>query len=189
MGERTRRASIVVIGVTALVVGSVGLAIWQASRDGSSAAHTGGLPASSSAEPASCPQDVPFAPSYLPEGFDEDPEFGPASGAPPPEEPGDRPGQVVIHYTDGTARSVEVRRPGTLYVELALADDAPTITVLGAQVNDVYPVSPGGSDLIVQFRYPLTVASSDACALWSLNGYGLGPGELRKIAEGLVPAS
>jgi len=188
MGERTRRASIV-IGVTAFVVGSVGVAIWQASRDGSRPARTEGPPASNSTEPASCPQDVPFAPSYLPEGFDEDPEVGTADGAPPPEEPGDRPGQVVIHYTDGMARSVEVRRPGTLYVELALTDDAPTIIVLGAQVNDVYPVSPGGTDLIVQFRYPVSAPSSDACALWSLNAYGMGPGELRKIAEGLVPAS
>jgi hypothetical protein len=96
---------------------------------------------------------------------------------------------MVIHYSDGTARSVEVRRPGTLYVELALPDDAPTITVLGAQVNDVYPVSPDGIDLIVQFRYPVSASPDDACALWSLNAYGLGADELRKIAEGLVLAS
>jgi len=187
MGERTKR-SIFLIGVTALVAGAIGLAIWQTGRHGPSAARTEGPSASIPTQAASCPQDVPFAPSYLPEGFDNDPEVGPAPGAPPPEEPGDRPGQVVIYYTDGRTRSVEVRRPGTLYVELALADDAPTITVLGDQVNDVYPVSPGGTDLIVQFRYPATAPSNDACSLWSLNEYGLGPDELRKIAEGLIPA-
>ena len=71
-------------------------------------------------------------------------------------------------------------------MELALPDDAPTITVLGSEANDVYPATPGGSDFIVQFTYP--PGATDPCSLWSLNGYGLTTAELRRIAEGLAPA-
>ncbi|HYZ10537.1 MAG TPA: hypothetical protein VE962_01430 [Actinomycetota bacterium] len=128
-----------------------------------------------------CPGPVPFEPGYLPPGFDPEPVAGPAPGAPPAEE-----GQQVIHYTDGR-RSFEVRRPGTLFVELAQEDDAPTIRVLGTRTADFGPVEPGGDRYIVQFLHPKGSSFEDRCALFSLNEEGLELDELLRVAEGLRP--
>lgn len=129
-----------------------------------------------------CPGPVPVEPGYLPPGFDPEPVMGPAPGAPPAEE-----GQVVIHYTDGQ-RSIELRRPGTLFVELAQEDDAPTIRVLGTETADFGPVEPGGDRYIVQFPYPFGSSLEERCALFSLNEEGLNLHELLRVAQGLRPA-
>lgn len=128
-----------------------------------------------------CPGPLPFEPGYLPAGFDPEPVAGPAPGAPPAEE-----GQLVIHYTDGE-RSVEVRRPGTLFLELAQEDDAPTIRVLGTRTADFGPVEPGGDRYIVQFLHPKGASFEERCALYSLNEEGLELDELLRVAEGLRP--
>lgn len=128
-----------------------------------------------------CEGTLPFEPGYLPEGFDPQPVVGPAPGAPPAEE-----GQLVIHYTDGE-RSVEVRRPGTLFLELAQEDDAPTIRVLGARTADFGPVEPGGDRYIVQFFHPKGASLDDRCALFSLDEHGLELPELLLVAESLRP--
>jgi hypothetical protein len=136
----------------------------------------------SPAEDLRCPGALPFEPGYLPSGFDPQPVAGPAPGAAPAEE-----GQLVLHYTDGR-RSVEVRRPGTLFLELAQEDDAPTIRVLGARTADFGPVVPGGDEYIVQFFHPKGASLNDRCALFSLNEHGLELEELLRVAEGLRPA-
>lgn len=138
-----------------------------------------------------CPGQVAFEPTYLPAGFYGDPISGPAPGAPPAEE-----GQGVVHWSDGE-RSVEIRRPGMLFVELAQADDAPTITVLGEETSSFGPVAPNYEDpqaqeYMVQFRYPADAPPVDDhskdCAFFSLNEYGVGLQELIRVAEGLAPA-
>jgi hypothetical protein len=123
-----------------------------------------------------CGGDVPFLPGYLPEGFSDEPIPGPAPGAPPWEE-----GQLVVHWTDGE-RAFEVRNPGTLFVEIAQEDDAPTITVLGRETADFGPIVPMEEDYIVQFTLG---SKGDRCSLWSLNEYGLSLDELKSVAEGL----
>jgi hypothetical protein len=134
------------------------------------------------AEDLRCPGALPFEPGYLPQGFDPEPAAGPAPGAPPAEE-----GQLVIHYTDGQ-RSVEVRRPGTLFLELAQEDDAPTIRVLGTRTADFGPVEPGGDRYIVQFFHPKGASLNERCALFSLDEHGLQLPELLRVAEGLRPS-
>ena len=126
-----------------------------------------------------CGGDVPFLPGYLPEGFSDEPIVGPAPGAPPGEE-----GQLVVHWTN-EGRAFEVRNPGTLFVEIAQEDDAPTITVLGRETADFGPIVPMEEDYIVQFTIG---PKGDECSLWSLNEYGLSLDELKKVAEGLEPA-
>jgi hypothetical protein len=126
-----------------------------------------------------CGRTVPFSPGYLPEGFSNEMRLGPAPGATPAED-----GQLVVHWTDGE-RAFEVRNPGTLFVELAQEDDAPTITVLGRETADFGPIVPMEEDYIVQFQ--VEPAKGD-CSLWSLNEYGISLEELKLVAEGLVPA-
>jgi hypothetical protein len=123
--------------------------------------------------------DLPFLPTYLPEGFPRPkaPWPGPAPGAPPAEE-----GQVVVHWRDGEGRAFEARNPGTLFVELAQEDDAPTVTILGEETADFGPVVPMEEDYIVQFTIG---PRGQACSLWSLNEYGLSLDELLRVAEAL----
>jgi hypothetical protein len=130
--------------------------------------------------------DLYFSPGYLPERFSSEALPGPAPGAPPAEE-----GQVVVHWTDGQGNSFELRNPGTLFVEIAQEDDAPTITVLGYPTADFGPIVPMEDDYIVQFQYPPRFpkgAFPGNCSLWSLNEYGLSLDELKRVAEGLEPA-
>jgi hypothetical protein len=126
-------------------------------------------------------EDLTFSPGYLPDGFSAEARPGPAPGAPPAED-----GQVVVHWTDGE-RYFEARNPGTLFVELAQEDDAPTITVLGRKTADFGPVVPMEEDYIVQFTMAAN-GGPPSCSLWSLNEYGLSLEELKRVAEGLVPA-
>jgi hypothetical protein len=128
-------------------------------------------------EPLRCSGEVPFRPGYLPEGFSGEMRMGPAPGAPAPEK-----GQWVVHWTDGHGNSFEARNPGTLFVEIAQEDDAPTITVLGRETADFGPIVPMEEDYIVQFALG---SKGDRCSLWSLNEYGLSLDELTRVAEGL----
>ncbi len=45
--------------------------------------------------------------------------------------------------------------------------------------------SPGGDDFIVQFTYPPDAKSTNHCAIYSLNEYGVSLDELKKVAEDL----
>jgi hypothetical protein len=121
--------------------------------------------------------ELPFRPTYLPDGFEAEARPGPAPGALPDED-----GQVVVHWTDGRGRAIEARNPGTLFAELAQEDDAPTVTILGQETADFGPVVPMEEDYIVQFT---TGPRGERCSLWSLNEYGLPLDELLRIAEGL----
>jgi hypothetical protein len=133
-----------------------------------------------------CSDPVPFRPTYLPEGFSPQAVSGPAPGAPPAE-----PRQYVVHWTDGE-RAFEVRRPGTLFLEIGGEDGGPTITVLGQEVIPAAPVEPMGDDYIVQFRHPADAPRAEDwsrdCALYSIDEHGLPPAELERVAEGLRPA-
>jgi TolB protein len=131
-----------------------------------------------------CPRGISIVPGYLPQGFSFEVHAGPGPGAPPA-----APGQTVVHYTDGAGRFVEIRLPGTPFVELALADDAPTVRVLGSDTANFGPIEPGGDRYIVQFRYPAGSPIEDDCALYSVNEYGLELPELIRVAEGLTSPS
>ena len=93
-----------------------------------------------------------------------------------------------MHYRGGEGRAIEIRRPATAFSELALSDDSPAIEVLGRETPNFGPVEPGGTGFIVQFTY----ASGDRprpahCSSYSLNGYGLTVGTLKRVAESLRP--
>lgn len=134
---------------------------------------------------ARCDESIPFEPTYLPEGFTKEPFNGPADRARPP----DTRGQVIVHYRGPGSTAVEIRRPGTLFTELAQADDAPTINVLGSETSAFGPIEPFGSDFIVSFTLPLESSSEDDCALYSLNEYGVPLAELMRVAKGLRMSS
>lgn len=127
--------------------------------------------------------DLRFSPGYLPEGFSSEAVPGPAPQGFPP----GKSGQLIVHWTDGQGNFIEARNPGTLFAELAQEDDAPTITVLGRETADFGPIVPMEEDYIVQFTFGLK-GDGDVCSLWSLNEYGVSLEELKKVAEGLVPA-
>jgi|GEM_PF-3526216 hypothetical protein len=127
-----------------------------------------------------CDGNFPFEPTYLPDGFSRNRFPGPADGGRAP----DRLGQVIVHYRDDS-RAIEIRRPGTVFVELAQADNAPTISVLGADTSGFGPIEPYGREFIVQFTYPADASSQNDCALYSLNEYGIPLDELTRVAEGL----
>jgi hypothetical protein len=178
-------AAAVVVG--AALVGPRVVDAFRAEREvrpGTMPSPTGGMTAlpggGATVEPQTCSGEVPFRPGYLPEGFSEEMQLGPAPGAPAPEK-----GQWVVHWTDGQGNSFEARNPGTLFAELAQEDDAPTITVLGEETPDFGPLAPMTTDYLVQFTIE---AKGQKCSLWSLNEYGLSLNELKRVAEGLEPA-
>lgn len=78
-----------------------------------------------------------------------------------------------------------MRRPGTLFAELALSDDAPTIDVLGEDTARFGPINPTGDEFIVFITYPRSADPGDECAWFSLNEAGVPLAELKKVAEGL----
>jgi hypothetical protein len=179
--RRLRAPALAVAVVAATAVGFVLLGRVFTAPEPTRPAGPAPVAPSTPAEDLRCPGALPFEPGYLPSGFDPEPVAGPAPGAPPAEE-----GQLVIHYTDGR-RSVEVRRPGTLFLELAQEDDAPTIRVLDTRTADFGPVEPGGDRYIVQFFHPKGASLEDRCSLFSLNEEGLELDELLRVAEGLRP--
>jgi len=128
-----------------------------------------------------CEADIPFKPTYLPDGFANQALPGPADGG----RPLDRKGQVILHYRGEGSRAIEIRRPGTLFSELAQGNDAPTIEVLGRETTGFAPVEPNGDDFMVQFNYPADAAPNEPCSLYSLNEYGVSLAELKLVAEGL----
>jgi hypothetical protein len=128
-----------------------------------------------------CSKEIPFEPTYVPAGFERELIQGPAPGGRPPD--GKR--QVIFHLSSNDGRAIEVRRPGTLFAELALSDDAPTIHVLGADTANFGPIAPGGKEFIVFITYPLNADPDEGCASFSLNDAGVSLAELKKVAEGL----
>ena len=139
-----------------------------------------------------CSEDIPFEPTYLPQGFRHEVFVGPfprgrapddlaSSGIGEPHEE-----QVIVHYRGSGRRAIEVRRPGTLFTELAQGDDAPTIEVLGARTSGFAPISPYGNEFMVQFSYPPhETRKHQWCRTYSLNEYSVPLAELTKVAEGL----
>jgi hypothetical protein len=135
---------------------------------------------------------MPFEPTYLPDGFSEKRFMGPFPGGRPPDDQssiGGRPHeeQAIVHYRGTGGRAIEVRRPGTLFVELAQRSDAPTIEVLGTETTGFAPIGPRGNKFIVAFPYPGDAKPHQWCSRYSLNEYGVSLAELRKVAEGLRP--
>ena len=128
-----------------------------------------------------CNEKIPFGFTYLPQGFDRELIEGPAPGGRRRESKM----QVIFHVRGSGGRAIEVRRPGTLFVELAQASDAPTIRVLGEDTTGFAPTSPGGDEFIVQFGYPPGARPHDFCANFSLNEVGVPLSELKKVAQGL----
>lgn len=129
-----------------------------------------------------CKRDLPFEVTYLPDGFRRRVFEGRAQESRP-----DQEGQVIVHLRGRGSRAIEIRRPGTFFSELAQGDDAPTIDVLGGETAGFAPISPGGDDFIVLFTYPAGAKSTNHCAIYSLNEYGVPLQELKKVAEGLRP--
>lgn len=137
-----------------------------------------------------CDEDIQFEPTYLPAGFGHKEFAGALPGGRPPDDQSSLGGepneeQVIVHYRGSGGRAIEVRRPGTEFAELAQADDAPTIEVLGTETAGFAPINPGGDDFIVQFTYPSTARSTNHCAIYSLNEYGVSLDRLKEVAEGL----
>lgn len=132
---------------------------------------------------SACKHDIPFEVTYLPDGFRRRVFEGRAHGSSRP----DQEGQVIVHLRGMGSRAIEIRRPGTFFSELAQRDDAPTIEVLGGETAGFAPISPGGDDYIVLFTYPVGAKSTNHCAIYSLNEYGVPLQELKKVAEGLRP--
>jgi hypothetical protein len=139
-----------------------------------------------------CDEAFPFEPTFLPKGFTSEVFPGPFPGGRPGEDfssSGTQNGesQVIVHYRGSGSRAIEMRRPGTLFSELAQGNDAPTIEMLGTQTSGFAPIAPGGDDCIVQFTYPAGAAPDDWCATYSLNEYGVSLEELKRVAEDLRP--
>lgn len=139
-----------------------------------------------------CSEAIPFEPTYLPDGFGHELYKGMFPAGRPPEDQssiGGRPGeeQVIVHYRGSDSRAIEIRRPGTLFTELAQGNDTPTIEVLGMETSGFAPIEPGGDEFIVQFHYPPGARPHDWCSWYSLNGYGLSLAELKRVARGLMP--
>lgn len=141
-----------------------------------------------------CSQDIPFEPTYLPDGFGHAQFNGRFPGGRPLDDPRSTGGkrheeQVVAHYRGSGERAIEIRRPGTIFVELAMGNSHPTIEVLGTEIPNFAPIGPGGNKFIVSFRNPPRARPHQWCSLYSLNEYGLSLAELKKVAEGLQPRS
>lgn len=140
-----------------------------------------------------CDEEIPFEPTYLPEGFGDEVFPGPFPGGRPSDDLSSigsgegRHDQVIFHYRGSGSRAIEIRRPGTLFTELAQGDDAPTITVLGNETSAFAPISPGENEFIVAFSYPLQGSwrKWQWCATFTLNEYRVSLDELTKVAEGL----
>lgn len=139
-----------------------------------------------------CREHIPFEPTYLPEGFGHEVFKGAFPRGRPLDDQSSyvgKPGeeQVVVHYLDASSRAIEIRRPGTLFTELAQRDDAPSIDVLGAETTGFAPIGPGDNKFIVTFSYPPGAKPHQWCARYSLNEYGVSLAELKKVSESLAP--
>ena len=135
----------------------------------------------SSGERLRCSEEIPFEPTYLPMGFDRELVKGPAPGG----RAADSRNQVIFHFSGSDGRAIEVRRPGALFTELAQADDAPTIRVLGEDIAGFGPINPGGNEFMVFITYPSTAHPEKRCAWFSLNEVRVSLAELKKVATGL----
>lgn len=172
----------------------IGLAVGLESEPGSSQIEAGepgfGARRGAQATEPRCGEDIPFDPTYLPEGFGHEVFEGRFPGGRPLDDPRSTGGkrhqeQVVVHYRGSGGRAIEIRRPGTVFTELAQRDDAPTIEVLGTETTGFAPISPGGDEFIVSFRYPGAAKPHQWCSLYSLNEYGVALAELKQVAVSL----
>ena len=137
-----------------------------------------------------CSEGIPFEPTYLPEGFGHEVFESRFPGGRPLDDQRSTGGkrheeQVVVHYRGSGGRAIEIRRPGTIFTELAQRSDAPRIEVLGAETTGFAPIQPGGNKFIVSFRYPPGAGPHQWCSLYSLNEYGVSLSELKQVAESL----
>lgn len=149
----------------------------------------GASPTPSSEEPDAeqsprCNEDIPFEATYVPEGFASEPEEGQASETSEP----DMRGQVIEHYSSPQSRAIEIRRPGSAFIELARSDDSRMIEVLGEKTPNFGPMGPGDDRLLVQFVYSEPGAPRESeCSSYSANGFNISLRELIRFAEGLRP--
>lgn len=137
-----------------------------------------------------CDEDIPFEPTYLPNGFDHELFEGRLPGGRPPDDQSSIGGergeaQAIVHYRGSGGRTIEIRRPGTAFTELAQRSDTPKIEVLGTETTGFAPIQPRGNKFIVQFSYPATAGPRQWCSLYYLNEYGVKLAELKEVAEGL----
>ncbi len=179
-----RRGRALGLTVAVLVVGACGSdQVARRSEPSRSPASVGTASSEekSSGEDQTCSEEIPFDATYLPGGFEHKLVPGPA----PRGRPRDGEEQVIFHFRGSNGRAIEVRRPGTLFVELAQGDDAPTIHVLGEDTAAFGPINPGGNEFIVFITYPSNADPEDQCAWFSLNEVGVSLAELKKVAEGL----
>jgi len=121
-----------------------------------------------------CPGDIPFQPSYLPQGFGREPVEGPAPGAPPA-----LAGQTVIHFTDQQGGAIEIRRPATPLLEVEEGQEPPSLPALGRET--VEPVQ-GEVGYAVNFRDP-NGEVRDPCATYSVEAYRVEREELVAVAD------
>jgi hypothetical protein len=163
-------------GLTVAVVAATGAGVYGLTTlfDSDDVRPAGSGPSTTEGRTA-CPGDIPFQPSYLPQGFGREPVEGPAPGAPPA-----HAGQTVIHFRDDQGRAIEIRRPATPLLEPGPGDGTPSVPVLGRE-----PAEPGPADgegLAVHFRDPNGEAG-DPCATYSVEEYGVGREELIAVAD------
>lgn len=132
----------------------------------------------------SCNPRIEFEPGFLPGDFTRRQFRGPAPSAAGP----DGKDQVIVHYRGAQGRALEIRRPATMFLELAVSEESSTVQVLGQRTPNFGPVEPGGTELIVQFTYASGGDEhGERCSSYSLNEYGLSLGTLKRVAEALRP--
>lgn len=117
-----------------------------------------------------CSDDLTFAPTYLPAGFDAEARPGPGGGADLPDD------QTVVHFQGPQGVFIDLFRGGSRYT---IADVRP-ITVLGQEgklgvIEDGYGVD---------FTYGTPVV----CNSYHIEAFGLGEDDVRRFAEGLEPS-
>ena len=161
-------------GLTVGVVAATGAGVYGLTTlFGSDDVRPAGSGPSATEGRTACPGDIPFQPSYLPQGFGREPVEGPAPGAPPA-----HAGQTVIHFRDEQGRAIEIRRPATPLVEPGVGDEAPSFPALGREAA----VAERDGGYAVHFRDP-NGEPGDPCATYSVEEYGVGREELAAVAD------
>jgi hypothetical protein len=158
-------------GLTVAVVAATGAGVYGLTTVFDSDVRPGGTGPSTMEGRTACPGDIPFLPSYLPQGFGREPVEGPAPGAPPAQA-----GQTVIHFR-GEGGSIEIRRPATPVLEAG--EEAPALPPLGRETAEA-----ADEGRAVHFRDPVAELG-DPCATYSVQAYGVGREELATVAERL----
>jgi hypothetical protein len=171
LARRFQAAGLTVGVVAATVAGAYGLTTLFDSED---VRPVGPGPSTTEGRTA-CPGDIPFQPSYLPQGFGREPVEGPAPGAPPA-----LTGQTVIHFRDQHGGAIEIRRPATPLLGVEEGQEPPSFPVLGLETAE--PVQGEGGGYAVHFRDPNGEAR-DPCATYSVEAYRVEREELVAVAD------